>query len=474
VIAHKSSGESHTLIRQPDGNFHCPCTAFKDKNPDTIQNHVVSKHQNVSLALVRRPLPIRSTRGMNSHRSPFSMPQENVHDVAVHNEQTHTTKTGSDIVSASSSSYRPSVIGESSLMGQERMEVVDEADDTKMERSMQDDLSPCSVDIQAPTTIQSSPDIHIATHRLSFIASATTFTAAGSMQDTFVGDNSHGFSCSHPTSNTPLLSEPGPLGLPLEESDGLIAKYDLRIEPRLRIIFCLNCGIAVRPTDARGHAVTHFPSVPPSSIFETIFAHHQLDGTVKLPEGPISPILGLKHVSGYKCNVLGCGFLSISDRNIRQHFHDKHPHVTTHSNVEPTMMHKIYEFRGHTKLIETRQGLATSMPKDAFETYWSSHHIQRNAPSVEYRRPNDARQLSGFLYASKWYQPLENCDINAVRALVQYPAQITGDHYLFLVQAVTDYITELAASLKKPSTLFCRLINSSTECVNLVLDIDSC
>lgn len=199
------------------------------------------------------------------------------------------------------------------------------------------------------------------------------------------------------------LPDIAPALLPEIVNDNLLEKYDLRIEPGLRVVFCLKCSTTVLLADARGHVTWHFASVPASSHFETIFTCHGIDGEVRVPNGLIPPIPRLKHIQGFKCGIPECRFLSASKHSMQRHFSEMHAEPADDSKIENASMHQIYEFRGHTTLVEMDANLTLAVPGSAFESYLAVNKAQRKTQTFIYHCPKDTRQLSRFLHISEWH-----------------------------------------------------------------------
>jgi Orsellinic acid/F9775 biosynthesis cluster protein D len=237
--------------------------------------------------------------------------------------------------------------------------------------------------------------------------------------------------------------------------DPLFQQYDLIVEPRLRIIYCVRCGEAILPEHARSHALTHFPHVPAALVFEKAVRSLEFDGIPRVPSSPIAPIPSLKHVSGFKCTI--CSRLASSRRVMQQHHKDDHPGLGSKENSKEVTMHRIYEYRGRTVLVETDESLGLAIPGSAFESFIRKPGRERSRQaSTVYQPPNDPKRVNNFLYLSKWSEIIRGCDTVQLRALVAPP---TG-RYIRLAKSVFDYITYVDGILPKLSNLFLRLIHS--------------
>jgi Orsellinic acid/F9775 biosynthesis cluster protein D len=254
----------------------------------------------------------------------------------------------------------------------------------------------------------------------------------------------------------------GPLDRPSLPDDSLLQQYDLRIDPLLRIIHCLQCEEAIQPSSARGHVLTHLPSCLPVTQLGAIFEAHRVDGTVLIPPAPIAPIPGLKHIQGFKCRE--CGHLAASDRSMRTHYQSKHPQ---HPYMTPyqASVHKIYEFRGDTVLIETDATLVDTLSGTAYESYRAIVPVHPRAPKVTFQHPEDPKDLDGFLYATKWHESITGCNIASIRALATFPdGRGPGDNKLdFVVRAMEKYLGMTLDGLFIIPTLVLRLVNTPNQ-----------
>src|SRR3954451_22433450 len=94
---------------------------------------------------------------------------------------------------------------------------------------------------------------------------------------------SHGASVSYPFVDVDQSPAPPTLSSHCSLADSersLLEQFDLRVEPRLQIIYCMQCGQAVRPPSVRTHILTHRPSCPPLSLFAPIWEANGLSGIV--------------------------------------------------------------------------------------------------------------------------------------------------------------------------------------------------
>jgi hypothetical protein len=233
----------------------------------------------------------------------------------------------------------------------------------------------------------------------------------------------------------------------------LLEQCDLRVEPRLRIIYCIQCEQAVQPSFARAHVLTHQPTCP---TLTTVFEAHGLDGAVQIPSSPITPIPGLKHLQGWKCKI--CGLLAAAPRTMRRHFQSMHPTHHQWIDAAKATMHQVYPYRGETILVETNGSLTAVVDRNPYDSYIAS--VQSPPQNVAYQPPEDPKALDGFLYATKWHEAITGCVIATVRALAADP---NSDHDLsFLQRAVEQYIQLVLERLNRIPTLVLRWVNSPT------------
>ena len=121
-------------------------------------------------------------------------------------------------------------------------------------------------------------------------------------------------------------------------------------------------------------------------------------------------------------------------------------------------MHQLYGFRGETVLVETDESLRAVVSGSAYESYRMTAGIRSHRRQATYQPPQDPKALDGFLYATKWHQHIDGCDISLLRALVVYPQE--GSELSFLGQAVEKYVQHVFKRLSRIPTLVLRLINS--------------
>jgi Orsellinic acid/F9775 biosynthesis cluster protein D len=259
-----------------------------------------------------------------------------------------------------------------------------------------------------------------------------------------------------PTTQVPIDLE---LSRSYPSGDSFLSEYDLCIEPDLHIVYCLQCEEAVLPSSIRGHVLTHLPSCPPISQFTAILQANGLDGTVAIPSSPIAPVPGLKLVPGLKCR--DCAHLAVSAKSMRAHHqakHSGHPYKTP----EDTTVHKIYEFRGDTVLVEADMALVTAPQGSAYDSYRTTVPLPTLAKNKIFRAPENPKDLDGFLYATKWHEYITDCQVPSLCALVAYP---TGDglddkELSFLAPAVERYIGTTMDHIVTIPVLVLRWINT--------------
>jgi Orsellinic acid/F9775 biosynthesis cluster protein D len=241
--------------------------------------------------------------------------------------------------------------------------------------------------------------------------------------------------------------------------DSFLSRYDLRIEPHLQIVYCLQCEEAVMPSSIRGHVLTHLPSCPPLDQFTAILKAKGLNGKVAIPSSRIAPVPGLKLVTGLKCR--DCGHLGLSLKSMRSHHQTNHP-GHPHPAPQDATVHKIYEFRGDTVLVEVDTTLVTATHGSAYQSYRTRVPPPTQAQNKIFRAPQDPKDLDGFLYATKWHESITDCHVPSLRALVAYP---TGDglddkELSILAPTVERYISTVLDHIVTVPVLVLRWINT--------------
>jgi Orsellinic acid/F9775 biosynthesis cluster protein D len=257
------------------------------------------------------------------------------------------------------------------------------------------------------------------------------------------------------TPNPPTPMDVDPTRVLSDLDDSFLRRFDLSIEHQLRIVYCLQCEEAIKPSFLRGHILTHLPSCPPLSRFTAILDSNGIDGTVHIPASPIAPIPGLKHIKGFRCTT--CGSLAASDRSMRTHHQSNHPRLL-YNAPEETTVHKIYEFRNATVLVETDASLAQVMCGSAYDAYKATVPTPNPSKKEQFQAPKDPKKLDGLLYATKWHEDISGCDIAPLRSLAEYPRD--GDELSFLGQAVEGYLGLVLEKLTLIPTLVLRLVNT--------------
>jgi hypothetical protein len=245
--------------------------------------------------------------------------------------------------------------------------------------------------------------------------------------------------------------------------DPLLQRYDIRVDPNLRLLFCLQCTNAIFCDTIRSHVATHFVNVPPDIDFEETLAALGVNDDFIRPTEPIARIVGLKHVdNGYKCVYNGCGRLLSSLRRIQEHFKEEHEGVNRDDHIRPATFHQVYAFRGKTIAIETDKSLEKPIPGVTSSIYISTVLARPSPSTTLYTAPKDSRLLTGFHYATQWASLIDGCDIAQLQALVAYP-EGPDDPYTPLGAGVTAYLDFMIKHLPSLNTLFRRLIDCPTE-----------
>jgi hypothetical protein len=241
--------------------------------------------------------------------------------------------------------------------------------------------------------------------------------------------------------------------------DSFLLQHDLCIEPHLRIVYCLHCEEAVMPSSIRGHVLTHLPSCPPLDQFTAILQANGLDGKVAIPSSPIAPVPGLKLVPGLKCG--SCAHLALSVRSMRIHHQAEHS-GRPYPAPRDAMVHKIYEFRADTVLVEVDMTLVTTTHGSAYESYRATVPLPTQAQKKIFRAPEDPKDLDGFLYATKWHESIADCHIPSLCALVAYPTGegLDDKELKVLGPAVEMYIGTILDHIVTIPVLVLRWINT--------------
>ncbi|KAG1863906.1 hypothetical protein F4604DRAFT_1929027 [Suillus subluteus] len=256
------------------------------------------------------------------------------------------------------------------------------------------------------------------------------------------------------------LDPPPPEPQDLDAALSTLRKISIIINPVHKVAICIDCGVAIRASHVRSHAVTqHAFRAPPNDEFNAILASVGCVDEFSAPLDPIPPMAGLKVIPGYQCTIQGCQRITATERTMSDHFKVNHSAHAWRTNSAIRDIQRIYEFRGKQTLVlvDLKQ---TAPHQRNYDDYLAT--IAKNVPTANddlYRVDSDTRTHGTFLAKMRWNKGIEGLNLSQLLQAASAPANDEG-HLQLLHASVLDWLQTSCGVLPSLDVTYLRWINT--------------
>jgi hypothetical protein len=254
-----------------------------------------------------------------------------------------------------------------------------------------------------------------------------------------------------------------------------LSALNLGVDPHHKLIVCEECQCAV----PRNKLLSHFRATHNSASKVTSAVVDELDtlnipeDLIPIPDHPITPIQSIKVLSGYKCTVLGCSYLTTAQSVAsvhRNHFLVVHRGLKAQDFTQPCHLQEIYR---HPKiywlvdhLADTFAGCAPNV-KQVVLDFQAVDAVGLDDGTIQ--APADVRLIRPFLRTFRWLERLENRDPVALGTLVQVPNPRKDTKFPWLRAQLEQYVNDAMEKLHGLNVVALQIINTPKGLVLFII-----